>query len=137
VFNNIYRARLQATAEYSRIGQAARERHQQPNTEQTVTKKTVTPEQIEKLRDSLGEDAAPLLDILQSQQEMLDQLAPNQQPVAPVAPHEPAAGIAEQGLVNQQIDTFFTADDMKVGWSSDKTGKTCHRLSSVIAIECW
>jgi hypothetical protein len=112
VFNNIYRARLQATTEYARLGQAARSRQQESERETPVVKKSVTPEQLDKLRETLGEDAAPLLDIIQNQQEMLEQLAPKQTET-PAAHNEPPAGVAEQGLVNQQIRTFFTNDGMQ------------------------
>lgn len=110
VFNRIYRARIQATSEFARLGQAAR-MSQQSKKEQPTVKK-VTPEQIKKLEETFGEEAAPLLDIIKTQQEMLSQLTPQQTDNDTVTRREPA-NVAGESLVDQQINTFFGSDDMK------------------------
>lgn len=111
VFKSIYNARIQATNEFARLGQAART-NQQRSQKSGSTVKKLTPEQASKLRETLGEDAAPLLDIIESQQTILEELAPQFKTMPNIPKQEPAE-VAQHGLVDQQISEFFSSDSMK------------------------
>lgn len=115
VFNRIYRARLQATSEFARLGRAAREQKEQQVDSAKPETKTVTPEQIERLKTAFGNEAAPLLDIIETQQKALAELTAKSSTTEPVRKQE-SQYTAGHDLIDQQINTFFAKDDMEP-WS--------------------
>jgi len=112
VFGNIYKARVHATSEFARLGSqvAQAQRDAEPDKGKAPV---LTDEKIAELKEKLGEDAAPLLDIIKAQQEMLTLSPANQetQPTQTEIPGSPHA--AEESLVEQQIHQFFESDTMK------------------------
>jgi hypothetical protein len=112
VFGNIYKARVQVNTDFARFGaQAAQaQRDAEPDKGKTPV---LTEDKMAELKEKLGEDAAPLLDIIKAQQDILamSPTQPNTQTTQPEIPGSPHA--AEESLVEQQIYQFFETDVMK------------------------
>jgi hypothetical protein len=101
VLSSIYQTRNRASAEFAALGRRATEQRQAPKTEE---KPGVD---VAALRAQYGEDAKPLLDIIESQGKQLA-IQPKPQPVA-----TPGMSPVEQSGVEEQVHQYFQSDAMK------------------------
>lgn len=75
-------------------------------------KPTFQPVDVAKLKEHYGDDAAPLIDMIEAQNRTLQQLSDQLPKEAPKA-RKPFESAVEESGVEQQIYTFFETDKMK------------------------
>jgi hypothetical protein len=99
--SNIYNTRNKASSEFAALGRRVKEdklREEQPK---------FVPVDVVKLRGQYGEEAAPLIEVIEAQNKQLAERIPKP------AVNKPFESAAEQSNVEQQIHGYFESDRMK------------------------
>jgi len=106
--SNIYQTRNKASAEFAALGRKAKQdadtKVPEPPRFQTVD--------TAKLKETYGEDAGPLIEMIEAQNKVLNQLA-EQLPKPQKREPQPFESVVEQNGVEQHIHNFFQSDRMK------------------------
>jgi hypothetical protein len=109
-FSNIYQTRNRASAEFAAIGRRRTEEVKPKEGEETPKFKLVD---TAKLKEQYGDEAKPLIEMIEAQNATLNQLAERlPKPVEKRQDRTFESAVEESG-VEQQIHSFFTADQMK------------------------
>lgn len=106
--SSIYQTRNRASAQFAAIGR----KHAEAKDEPQNVKPTFQPVDVAKLKEHYGDDAAPLIDMIEAQNRTLQQLSDQLPKEAPKA-RKPFESAVEESGVEQQIYTFFETDKMK------------------------
>lgn len=112
VLSNIYMTRNKASAEFAALGRRAA--ITEPPAKATPQKPAFTPVDTKRLRDQYGDEAGPLIEMIESQNKALSQLVeaiPAQKPA--VKDDKPFTSPVEEAGIEQQIHSFFESDAMK------------------------
>lgn len=130
-FANIYESRNRASADFSALGQKAIEDRRAE--QQREAKPAFPTVDASKLREQYGEEAAPLIEMLEAQNKAMAQLAERMpQDKGPASGDRYFDSRAEESALEQQIWNFFQSDTM-TPWSKIYgklgVGETEHDLS--------
>jgi len=113
--SNLYAARNKASGEFAAIGrQHAEEKKTQQSTDSDAVK--VPTIDVESLKQQFGEEAGPLISLIESQNAVIKKLNSKDGVTEPLRGKTiPGRGKAsvEETMIEQQLDTFFESDNMK------------------------
>ena len=103
--SNLYQTRNRASAEFAAIGR----RHMEQSKEEKQAPQ-FPPVDVAKLKEQYGDDAGPLIEMLEAQNKVLNQLVPR---LVEKRQDRVFDSAVEESGVEQQIHRFFEADSLK------------------------
>jgi hypothetical protein len=108
-FESIYNTRNKASAEFAALGRRAKEAPVAKPVERPVFK----PADTSQLKEKYGEDAAPLIEMIEAQNRAMEQVMTSlPQPPAEKDNTARSSAVEESGI-EQRIHSFFESDSMK------------------------
>jgi hypothetical protein len=111
VLSNIYATRNKASAEFAALGRRAATEHAAVS---VPKKPTFAPVDTKKLREQYGDDAGPLIEMIEAQNKAMSQLVEAIPVAKPEMPdNKPFSSPVEEAGVEQQVHSFFESDSMK------------------------
>jgi hypothetical protein len=110
VLSNIYQTRNKVSSEFAALGR----KHTAETTAKNdaAAKPVFTPVDTKRLREQYGDDAGPIIDMLEAQNKSLQEMAALL-PTSKAKPEQPFNSAVEESGIEQQIHTFFESDAMK------------------------
>jgi hypothetical protein len=108
VLSNIYNTRNKVSAEFAAIGRRAQEQHEDTSRADEGFK----PIDTAKLREKYGEDAGPLIEMIDAQNKAMTELSARMPKPQPQRVDRVESAVERSG-VEQQIVDFFQSDRMK------------------------